>query len=213
MSRQINIHTCYMYLTDHKQQTKVYQIWSQYLPPLTLKWDGASHESKKKIQTTPDTLICTCICSWFSSDLFLMPSATVWKYVLMNPFEERNWAKSEMKSKISVRKKEQLWCWVCGAEQPGAECSPLLSPKTCTTPQKKFKSLFWDTGEGKISRWHSVIFRLLMNTHGCFNTLSWDVPSYVNDSLYLPMCYFFPTTICSSHIFKYLIKVKNVPKH
>lgn len=129
MSRQINIHTCYMYLTDHKQQMKVYQIGSQYLPPLTLKWDGASHESKKKIQTTTDTLICTCICSCFSSDLFLMPSATVWKYVLMNPFEERNWAKSEMKSKISVRKKEQLWCWVCGAEQPGAECSLSSAPR------------------------------------------------------------------------------------
>lgn len=79
---------------------KVYQIGSQYLPPLTLKWDGAFHERKKKIQTTPDTLIWTCICSCFSSDLFLMPSATVWKYVLMNPFGERD---IELKLKWSPR--------------------------------------------------------------------------------------------------------------
>lgn len=154
MSKQINIHTCYMYLTDHKQQMKVYQIGSQYLPPL--KWDGASHENKKKIQTTPDTLICTCICSCFSSDLFLTPSTTVWKYVLMNPFEERNWAKAEMKSKISGRKKEQLW-WI-------TKCSLSSAPRLAQCLKKNLKSLFWDTGEGKISRWHTVIFRLLMNT-------------------------------------------------
>lgn len=204
MSRQINIHTCYMYLTDHKQQMKVYQIGSQYLPPLTLKWDGASHESKKKIQTTPDTLICTCICSCFSSDLFLTPSTTVWKYVLMNPFEERNWAKAEMKSKISGRKKEQLW-WI-------TKCSLSSAPRLaqclkknlnhCSGIQEKERSV-----DGIL--W-SLDYSWIHN--GCFNTLSWDVPSYVSGSLYLPMCYFFPT-ICSSHIFKYLIKVKNVPKH
>lgn len=192
MSKQINIHTCYMYLTDHKQQMKVYQIGSQYLPPL--KWDGASHENKKKIQTTPDTLICTCICSCFSSDLFLTPSTTVWKYVLMNPFEERNWAKAEMKSKISGRKKEQLW-WI-------TKCSLSSAPRLaqclkknlnhCSGIQEKERSV-----DGIL--W-SLDYSWIHN--GCFNTLSWDVPSYVSGSLYLPMCYFFPT-ICSSHIFKY----------